>query len=365
MNRPKAVALRAVSKTFRQERTGAEVRAIDGMSLTVEPGEFVTLLGPSGCGKTTLLRLIAGFERPASGQILIDSVDVTAFPPERRDVGMVFQSYALFPHMTVRENLDFVLSLRGGMEAAAKKRRIREFLAMFDLSGKSDRAPHELSGGQQQRVALARSLIASPSVLLLDEPLSNLDAPLREQVRVEIKKIQKSLGITAIYVTHDRGEAMGLSDRIVVMRNGRIIQVDRPPALYADPASMYVASLIGKAVFFSGTVTAVGATCDVLLDGRPLSLPRWSPELAPGSRTSVLCRPESLVLCPPSEGTIRGRVVTSMYLGDTLEVYVFTYDGEIMAIIPNPESGDLYRAGEAVGIRIQPNFAKALPFCEE
>ena len=359
MGSPKAVAFTNLTKIFREGKTGLKVKAVDDVTAMVEPGELVTLLGPSGCGKTTILRMIAGFERPTAGTIAIDNLDVTGLPPEKRDVGMVFQNYALFPHMTVWENLDFVLSLRPA-DAATKKRRIREFLAMVGLEGKGDRAPHELSGGQQQRVALARSLILGPSVLLLDEPLSNLDAILREQMRVEIKKIQKSLGMTAIYVTHDRTEAMSLSDRIIVMHGGRIIQIDTPPEIYANPASQYVASLIGKAAFFSGTVRGVDNVCDVMVNGKILPVPRWAPELATGQEALVMCRPESLVLCPPGEGTIRGRVVTSMYLGDTLEVYVSTYDGEIMVQIPNPAGKRLYSAGEAVGVAIQPEFAKAL-----
>lgn len=359
MGSPKAVAFANLSKIFREEKTGLNVKAVDDVSAMVEPGELVTLLGPSGCGKTTILRMIAGFERPSEGRIDIDKQDVTNLPPEKRDVGMVFQNYALFPHMTVWENLDFVLSLRP-VDAAVKKRKIREFLAMVGLEGKGDRAPHELSGGQQQRVALARSLILSPSVLLLDEPLSNLDAILREQMRVEIKKIQKSLGMTAIYVTHDRTEAMSLSDRIIVMHGGKIIQIDTPPEIYANPASMYVASLIGKAAFFTGIVRGTGEVCDVAVNGKILSVPRWASELRVGQETLVMCRPESLVLGPPGEGTIRGRVVTSMYLGDTLEVYVSTYDGEIMVQIPNPAGKRMYNAGEAVGVTIQPEFAKAM-----
>lgn len=357
---PRTVELDNLTKNFREEKSGATVRAVDGVTATVKPGELVTLLGPSGCGKTTILRMIAGFEKPTAGRVFIDGHNVTGQPPERRDVGMVFQNYALFPHMTVWENLDFVLALRG-MESVAKARKIREFLAMVGLEGKGNRAPHELSGGQQQRVALARALINNPSVLLLDEPLSNLDAILREQMRVEIKKIQKSLGMTAIYVTHARTEAMSLSDRIIVMNSGQIIQIGTPLEIYADPVSMYVASLIGKTAFFTATVHSVGDTCNVVINGRILSIPRWSDDIAPGREVVVMCRPESLALSSPAAGTLKGRVITSMYLGDTLETYVSTYEGEIMVQIPNPAGECIYGAGEAVGIIIQPEFAKVLP----
>ncbi len=360
MGVPKAVAVEDLTKIFREEKSGQPVRAVDGVTAVVRPGELVTLLGPSGCGKTTILRMIAGFEKPTRGRVFIDEQDITSLSPERRDVGMVFQNYALFPHMSVWENLDFVLALRG-MESVTKARKIREFLAMVGLEGKGNRAPHELSGGQQQRVALARALIHGPSVLLLDEPLSNLDAILREQMRVEIKKIQKALGMTAIYVTHARTEAMSLSDRIIVMNSGRIIQIGTPLEIYADPASMYVASLIGKTAFFSALVVNVDKTCDVNINGRILSIPRWAGEVAPGKEVMVMCRPESLVLSPPGAGIIKGRVITSMYLGDTLETYVSTYDGEIMVQIPNPAGERIYDSGEAVSIAIQPEFAKVLP----
>lgn len=358
---PKSVTLHDLAKSFREYESGAKIAAVNGVSVSVAPGELVTLLGPSGCGKTTILRMIAGFEQPSEGRVLIDGLDVTPLPPEKRDVGMVFQNYALFPHMTVTENLDFGLGLRG-LDGDVRNRKIREFLAMAGLGGMGMRYPSELSGGQQQRVALARALILSPSVLLLDEPLSNLDAVLREQMRVEIKKIQKSMGMTAIYVTHDRTEAMSLSDRIIVMLGGKVVQIGTPQKIYADPASLYVATLIGKAVLFTCTIVDTrNGECVVTINGKTLAVPRWSTGMTPCGEALLMCRPESLSLFSPGAGIVKGRVVTSMYLGDVLETYVATYHGEIMVQIANPAGQRIYQAGEAVSIGIQAELAKVLP----
>ena len=359
MGLSKSVMIESLSKIYREPRGGAEVRAVDGATFTIAPGELVTLLGPSGCGKTTVLRMIAGFEIPSSGLIAIGGVDVTPLPPNRRDTAMVFQSYGLFPHMTVEENIAYGLKLRG-VNTAARKARTDKFLALVGLEGKGRRSPSQLSGGQQQRVALARALIVEPSVLLLDEPLSNLDALLREQMRVEIRKIQKSLGITAVYVTHDRTEAMSLSDRIIVMRNGRIAQMGPPPEIYADPASVFVAGFIGKAAFFTGTVTAIGDACEVTVNRHSLSIPRWSKSLAVGDSAKIMCRPESLVLLPPGEGVINGRVVTNIYLGNSLESYIATDIGEILVQVDNPAGRNINGEGEAVSIAIRPELAKVL-----
>ncbi len=359
----KAVLLEGISKVFREPR-GGEVRAVDGVEFEIAPGELVTLLGPSGCGKTTVLRMVAGFEIPTSGRIAIGGVDVTPLPPNKRDTAMVFQSYGLFPHMTVAENIAYGLKLRG-QDSATREQRTKEFLALVGLEGKGDRSPGQLSGGQQQRVALARALIVGPSVLLLDEPLSNLDALLREQMRVEIRKIQKALAITAVYVTHDRTEAMSLSDRIIVMKNGAIAQIGPPPEIYADPVSTFVAGFIGKAAFFPAKVAKIGDSCEVLLNGRNLAIPRWSKNLKPGDAAKVMCRPESLVLLPPGEGVINGRVTTNIYLGNSLESYVATANGEILVQVDNPAGKKIDSEGEAVSIGIRPELAKALEDGEE
>ena len=222
-----SVTLEHVTKRFRNVKGKADVIAVNDSDFVIQPGELVTLLGPSGCGKTTTLRMIAGFELPTEGRILIGDQDVTMLPPNKRDTATMFQSYGLFPHMTVFDNVAYGLKLRK-VDKAEIKTRVDEMLNLLGLGDLGERPPSRLSGGQQQRVALARSLIVAPSVLLLDEPLSNLDALLREQMRVEIKKIQRALGITAVYVTHDRTEAMSLSDRVIVMKNGVRRQMGTP-----------------------------------------------------------------------------------------------------------------------------------------
>lgn len=356
----KSVLLENIRKTFREPKGGAEVHAVDGVDFEIAPGELVTLLGPSGCGKTTVLRMVAGFEIPTSGRIAIGGIDVTSLPPNKRDTAMVFQSYGLFPHMTVGENIAYGLKLRG-ISPGDRAKKAEEFLSLVGLEGKGGRSPSQLSGGQQQRVALARALIVSPSVLLLDEPLSNLDALLREQMRVEIRRIQKSLNITAIYVTHDRTEAMSLSDRIIVMRSGKIAQIGPPPEIYADPASVFVAGFIGKAAFFQGTVRDIsGGACHVEVNGQVTSVGKWSPGLKVGDGTKIMCRPESLTFLPGGEGILDGRVTTNIYLGNTLESFVSTEIGEILVQVDNPAGKRIPVEGEGVSIAIRPELAKAL-----
>jgi len=252
------VSLSNVTKIFKDQKTRAEVHAVEDANFDVRPGELVTLLGPSGCGKTTTLRMIGGFELPTKGKILIGDSDVTFLPPNGRQTATVFQSYGLFPHMDVFDNVAYGLKIRK-LSTREIKKRVEATLELVGLSDLAHRAPGRLSGGQQQRVALARSLVVEPQVLLLDEPLSNLDALLREQMRVEIRRIQKSLGITAIYVTHDRTEAMSLSDRVIVMRDGRIQQIGTPGDVYERPLSMFVAGFVGKVAFFPARLEGMEA----------------------------------------------------------------------------------------------------------
>ncbi len=233
------------------ERSFGDFAAVSDLSLEVADGEFVTLLGPSGCGKTTTLRMVAGFIAPDRGEIAFNGERINAVPPHRRDTAMVFQSYALFPHMSVADNVGFGLRMRG-MPTAARRERVAESLAMVNLSGLERRRPGELSGGQQQRVALARAIATRPQILLFDEPLSNLDARLREKVRLEIRELQRRLGITTLYVTHDQAEALAMSDRIVVMRAGRIEQVGTPDEIYRAPATRFVADFVGAANIIDG-----------------------------------------------------------------------------------------------------------------
>ncbi len=357
----KPVRLEGVTKTFSEASTGKVVVAVEDSNLSVQPGELVTLLGPSGCGKTTTLRMIGGFENPTRGIIRIGSEDVTALPPNKRDTAMVFQSYGLFPHMSVFENVAYGLKLRK-CSAEEIRRRVTESLTLVGLENLADRAPGRLSGGQQQRVALARSLIVEPGVLLLDEPLSNLDALLREQMRVEIRKIQKNLGITAVYVTHDRVEAMSLSDRIVVMHQGRIVQSGTPFDIYQDPVSPFVAGFVGKAAFFDGEVRGKDSEgCAVEVRGKSFRIPRFSEKLDSGDPCLLMCRPESMEILEPGEGILDGVVTTNIYLGHSMETFVRTSEGsEILVQIDDPGAKKIYSEGSRVSVTVNPRASKVL-----
>ena len=360
----KSVRLENVTKTFKDPQSGHLVTAVDKASFDIAPGELVTLLGPSGCGKTTVLRMLSGFEIPTSGRVFIDNADVTDIAANKRDTAMVFQSYGLFPHMNVFDNVAYGLKLRK-MSANAIKEKVTRFLEMVGLQELGKRPPSRLSGGQQQRVALIRSLIVEPSVLLMDEPLSNLDALLRERMRVEIRGLQKSLSITAVYVTHDRVEAMSLSDRIVVMNRGRIEQIGTPSEIYRDPVNTFVAGFVGKVAFFPCEVLATaGGVCGVEIRGRRFDVPKWSPGLKENDIGCIMCRPESLSLDAPGTGIADGVVVTNIYLGSSVESWVKTEQGEVLVQIDNPDVKKIWKEGENVSLVFEPNLAKILPGIE-
>ena len=358
-----SVTLDRVSKIFKNTKGKADVVAVHGADFTVEPGELVTLLGPSGCGKTTTLRMIAGFELPSSGKIRIGSEDVTMLPPNARDTATVFQSYGLFPHMTVGENVAYGLKLRKLPKAEIEK-KVMEFLNLVGLEDLYDRPPGQLSGGQQQRVALSRSLIVEPSVLLLDEPLSNLDALLREQMRVEIRRIQKSLGITAVYVTHDRVEAMTLSDRVIVMRDGKIMQIGTPQNIYEDPESKFVAGFVGKVAFFPAELVEkkphpLGAwICK--LGNKTFELNRFSADVELGQKAVIMARPESLRLAESGQGAVEGRIRMNVYLGHSVETFVETSHGEVLIQIDDPAAKKIYPEGASVSIEFNQNRIRLL-----
>lgn len=356
----KSVQLENITKIFKDPQSGQDVTAVDDVSFEIAPGELVTLLGPSGCGKTTVLRMLSGFETPTKGRILIGGGDVTNTPPNKRDTAMVFQSYGLFPHMNVFENVAYGLKLRK-MEKGAIQEKVTKFLDMVGLGPLAKRPPSRLSGGQQQRVALVRSLIVEPSVLLLDEPLSNLDALLREQMRVEIRRLQKSLSITAMYVTHDRVEAMSLSDRIIVMKQGKIVQIGTPSEIYRDPVDPFVAGFVGKVAFFPCVVRGVAdAHCSVEVRSRVFGVPRWDRSLAEGDEAVVMCRPESLMLGEPGEGIEDGVVGTNVYLGNSVESWVKAEQGDVLVQIDNPDVKRVRDEGAPVSLTFEPRLAKVL-----
>ncbi len=338
------------------KKSFGEVEAVKGVTLTIEKGDFFTFLGPSGCGKTTILRMIAGFTRPDSGRILFDGQEVNEVPPWKRNVGMVFQNYALWPHLSVFENVAFGLKERN-LPKSIIQEKTRKALAMVDLEGMERRRPSELSGGQQQRVALARTLVIEPRLLLLDEPLSNLDAKLRIQMRHELVRIQKNLKITTLYVTHDQEEALILSTRIAVMSRGKVLQIGTPKEIYENPKSQEVADFVGTSNFFLGKVIRVrGEWLDMETDeGFPLRV-RKEEGMAPalGEKFILNIRPESIQLAYPHEATleenrIEGRVKSSTYLGSSVQYEVEVEGGKkVKANVVNPRKKAIFEEGEKV-----------------
>ncbi|TDC57345.1 ABC transporter ATP-binding protein [Actinomadura sp. KC345] len=361
-----AIELAGVEKAFHVH--GETVAAVRGIALTVAQGEFFSLLGPSGCGKTTTLRAIAGFEEPTAGEIRLHGKDVTGVPPNRRDVNMVFQSYALFPHMSVFDNVAFGLRRRG-VPKADVKRRVAEMLGIVDLAGRERRRPGELSGGQQQRVALARALVNRPSALLLDEPLGALDLKLRQAMQVELKRIQREVGITFVYVTHDQGEALAMSDRIAVMNDGLVEQLGTPREIYERPATRFVAGFIGTSNLLGGEVTETGAGIAVIScgpDGRIEVPVRDGLEAAVGQRLELTVRPEKIGIGTgrPEDGScrVRGTVTEVVYLGTSTNYNVTTCTGaDVVVFMQNAASADDIAArGDGVWLSWDPRHSYAI-----
>ncbi|MEN4917105.1 ABC transporter ATP-binding protein [Achromobacter spanius] len=318
--------------------------AVENLSLSVRQGEFISLLGPSGCGKTTTLQMIAGFVEPTGGSIVLNGKDVSKVPANKRGLGMVFQNYALFPHMTAAENVSFGLEMQR-VKKDEREARVAEALKLVGLSHLADRHPARMSGGQQQRVALARALVIRPSVLLLDEPLSNLDAKLREEMQLELRSIQRTVGTTTILVTHDQSEALALSDRIVVMNQGRVEQVAEPFAAYEGPASHFVGGFLGKAnVFtpqaeqFEGETRARIGEAHVAMEGAPVP------------QGAVIVRPEKILFSGPAACALPGRMKTRVFQGNHWLCQVETSVGEVMVIRQN-DGVPVPAEGEAVHLR--------------
>jgi putative spermidine/putrescine transport system ATP-binding protein len=304
------------------------VAAVEDFNLDVARGEFVSFLGPSGCGKTTTLRMIAGFEKPTSGTITVDGKDITYKPPNQRNVGMVFQSYALFPNMTVADNIGFGLKVRKRPKAAIAK-KVAELIDLMSLGGRADRYPWQMSGGQQQRVALARALAIEPEVLLLDEPLSALDAKIRIVLRKEIRSIQRQLGITTVYVTHDQEEALSLSDRVVVMNEGRIEQLGVPSEIYNFPTTAFVASFVGTLNLVTGRVIDPGAG-RLSVDGQEVRTSKAVTDVGANGRVTLALRPEGIELGEGESGEnqLHGTVEDINFLGSIVRIRVKVGDGE-------------------------------------
>ncbi len=334
--------LRGVRKTFGQ------TVALEALDLTLEAGEFVSLLGPSGCGKTTALRAVAGFERPDAGSIFVAGHDVSDMPASKRDMGMVFQSYSLFPHLTVIDNVAFGLRMRG-QSATVRRSTAGEMLELVGLSAQSDRYAHQLSGGQQQRVALARALAISPRVLLLDEPLSALDAKVRVGLRDEIRRIQRTLGITTLFVTHDQEEAMSISDRVGVMSNGRLEQIGAPVDVYRKPTSAFVARFVGTVNTIEGTVVHGGVNTSsgfvtVPVDG-----------LVAGAPVKLLVRPEAVMIeHVGAEGTLTGSVTGLSFRGAVTRVSIDIRGGVSVLADVAGASAERFAGGD-VGVRFEPS----------
>jgi iron(III) transport system ATP-binding protein len=342
-----------------------DVAAIEQLSLEVKPGELVALLGPSGCGKTTTLRLVAGFLAPEAGEIWVGerclSSPATVVPPERRRMAMIFQSYALWPHMTVAQNVGYGLRFKRELSRADRDRRVAELLRVVQLAGYESRYPGELSGGQQQRVAVARALVVEPEILLLDEPLSNLDANLREEMRFEIRRLHERFGITTLYVTHDQAEAMVISDRIAVLERGRVAQVGTPDEVFLAPRTRFVAEFIGR----TNLLEAIVMGPDLVAHGR-LHLRVGGGPLKSGARVTVSIRPHDVVIgeAPPGVNSVHGTVRRASFLGDGVDYDIQVADSDLVLRVAGAAT-PRRRVGETVGLSIDPSACVALAASEE
>jgi len=360
-----AVRLEHVTKVF------GETVAVDDASFAAQPKEFLTMLGPSGCGKTTALRMVAGFIRPTKGDIYIKDERVTDKPTHKRRTGMVFQNYALFPHMAVFENLAYGLKLKG-IDSGTIKAKVAEVLELIRLPGYEGRYPRELSGGQQQRVALARAIIVEPDVLLLDEPLSNLDYKLRIAMRSEVKKIQRDTGITTIFVTHDQGEALTMSDRVVIFNKGKVMQIGKPTEVYERPGNKFVADFIGEANFFEGTILEIrGSEALISIDNLIFLHTTCAPQMEEmheeKAKVSLSVRPERIRLMPPTsehlnkKNAFQGEVEDLHYMGSTVRYQLCLGDRLRVKVDDRNLGGRLYSPKEKVCIEIKPEDCFILP----
>ncbi len=353
----KGVRLEHISKIYQDPKTGKDFYAVKDNSLVIEPGEFVTLLGPSGCGKTTTLRMIAGFESPDEGEIYLGDEAINTLTPNKRDTAMVFQSYALLPHYNVFDNVAYGLKLRHVPKEEIRE-RVMKILDLVELTGMEGRMTNQLSGGQQQRVALARALVIEPSVLLFDEPLSNLDAKLRVTMRTEIRRIQQEVGITAIYVTHDQSEAMALSDRIIIMRSGVVEQIGTPQEIYYHPVNEFVADFIGEANFLKGRLEALSDNRAQLNVSGDICHAAPVPGMEVGRDYTIVLRPEAASLA--EEGGLPCEVVLSCFMGSYQNYHVKVGDTLVKLTDPNPKNKRIYKVGERCRLVFDPESVHVL-----
>ena len=354
------VQVDGVSRRY-QHRVKGEIYAARDVRLAVRPGELLTLLGPSGCGKTTTLRMIAGFEKPDAGRVRFDGQDVTDLPANQRNIGFVFQNYALFPHLSIFENVAYGLRVRGAAADVIVK-RVGDVLALVGLAGYEQQFSAQLSGGEQQRVALARAIVIEPRVLLFDEPLSNLDAKLRVQMRQEIRALQRRLGITTVYVTHDQEEAMAVSDRIVVMNQGSVVQEGTAEDLYYRPASEFVATFVGRVNLIAGTLAqAADGRLGVAALGTVIS-PAYVPEgLTIGDAVQLIVRPEALAIGRDAETPLRATVASRTFLGEKIEYVVRCAGATLQTVRYNAGPSDVFPEGSEVSVRFADDAVSVLP----
>ncbi|MBW1700033.1 MAG: ABC transporter ATP-binding protein [Deltaproteobacteria bacterium] len=345
-NESYSVVLESVTKIFENK-----IRAVDDVSLEIREGEFFSLLGPSGCGKTTTLRLIAGFEEPTSGRVFIKSREVTHVPPHKRDTGMVFQNYALFPHRTVAENVAFGLKMRK-LSKEIIEQRVTEALRLVELEGMEQRRPHQLSGGQQQRVALARAIVIEPAVLLCDEPLGALDKKLRQAMQFELKNLQKKIGVTLVYVTHDQEEALTMSDRIAVMEGGKVIQIGHPLEIYNRPGTRFVSNFIGESNIFEGRARVLdGGRLEIISDDG-FVIAAQSDKVKDGQIVTVAVRPERVQFVTSeakADNKLTGEVESVNFLGNSILYRLVLPSGRlILSLMPNRGAVQIRQRGETV-----------------
>ncbi len=348
----KGVRLEHISKIYQDPKTKKDFYAVHDANLEIAPGSFVTLLGPSGCGKTTTLRMIAGFESPDEGEIYLGGEPINALTPNKRDTAMVFQSYALLPHYNIFDNVAYGLKLRK-LDRETIRKKVMDILELVGLEGMEGRMTNQLSGGQQQRVALARALVLEPGVLLFDEPLSNLDAKLRVTMRTEIRRIQQTAGITAVYVTHDQSEAMALSDQIIIMEKGLVSQIGTPQQVYYHPANEFVADFIGEANFLRGKLAAPG---EADIEGHKVAVAAEG--LSPGQDCTLVLRPEAAVLA--ERGQLPCKVVLSCFMGSYQNYHVKVGDTLVKITDFNPKSKKIYAVGDTAWVQFNPDDVHVL-----